>query len=631
MRFRRPSSPPNLYRLLGLQKYEPDPEVIEYAADRQMLFLRGFRSSARGPYAEALLSAVARAKVELLNPLRKQVYDRSLLQAEQDRLHQVVSVASPWMVELDEFKLVSPPQTHPPVTAATSPAAMALAELAPPPKPAAATTSAVTASAGTTPDATTPAASSPRRCSQPSNGTNWARLVGIFLGGPTGIAIGIWLANLLGLFGAAPQPGARPPANSTAQRPARTARPELWRPPTPASTFPSSAIPSSQPKVQPTRPLVQQEPKSSPVPSEEEITPVAKPAAAPVEVVPALPSSVELPATTTSSPATLFTTPANAASLEWSVRSSVALPPGSGSFLLRRANSDPQRWNILFLPEAASTDQGIPIAKLLTPTGSVQFQWTTASGDEPYQTPLANCVLEAKGGSQSRAIQLRRPLALKSLPLDLNQDESKLEFELSNPPPADALLLEVVAPPKGGSFENGAANAVPGKTVVIQFAELPGAEISVRLQQKAAEPGTFTLRVTPEFVEGPKQRYELTRPKLTEMTKRWTEMGQKATLTIKQIQARTAALKEQLEDLEGVSGNIAVMTERARQMKAVSERMKVEAERLPTHRKRLLEAEARLKAVPTVEKFLTSHDQSPISFRVVAQVGQDQVVLAEGK
>src|SRR5205085_5611889 len=50
--------PPNLYRLLGLQKFESDPDVIENAADRQMLFLRQFQSSPRWAYAEAILNTM---------------------------------------------------------------------------------------------------------------------------------------------------------------------------------------------------------------------------------------------------------------------------------------------------------------------------------------------------------------------------------------------------------------------------------------------------------------------------------------------------------------------------------------------------------------------------------------------
>jgi hypothetical protein len=587
--------PPDLYRLLGVQKYESDPQVIENAADRQMLFLRQFQSSPRWPYAEALLNTVARARVELLQPARKQAYDRSLQQSE----HAAATARRPIPVAS-----VVTPETSADHPASSVQQAIPLFQSA------------------TGETAATPAQ---RRRNKPPDRRNWVRLMGIILGGPMGIAIGIWLANMLGydLLGTAKQPQSRPDA--TAQRPAPKA-PENSQRPSQHPSQRSSLEPKPEPAVQP---VVEQEVKPSPVPRATPANPVVERAAPPVDVVAALPASVDLPPTTNASAVSLFAVPGDAAVVEWAVRSGVADLPAGGSICARRANSDPRRWNVLFAPDPAAVDQGIPIAKLVAVGSEMQFQWTAAAGDEKFQTHLRNCCLEAKSGAQTRSIQLRRPLELTPLALDLNQDQSSLDFELSDLPPAGHLLLEVTTAPKGSAFEDGAASASVGKPVVIQFAELTGAEISLRLQQKGT--GQFTMRATPEFVEGPRLRFELTRPKLAEMTKRWNEMGQKAALTIKQTQARIAALQDQLDELSEVSGNISVMTERARQMKAVNERIKIEVERLPSHRKRLVEAEARLKAAPKVEAFLASHDQSVISFRVIAQSGPDQIVLAEAR
>ena len=43
--------PPTLYRLLGLQDFEPNGPVIEHAADRVMLHLRSFSSFPRRSWA----------------------------------------------------------------------------------------------------------------------------------------------------------------------------------------------------------------------------------------------------------------------------------------------------------------------------------------------------------------------------------------------------------------------------------------------------------------------------------------------------------------------------------------------------------------------------------------------------
>jgi len=67
--------PPNHYRLLSLELFESDPNVIESAADRQMGFLRTYQTGRHGELSQRLLNEVAAAKVCLLNPEKKAAYD----------------------------------------------------------------------------------------------------------------------------------------------------------------------------------------------------------------------------------------------------------------------------------------------------------------------------------------------------------------------------------------------------------------------------------------------------------------------------------------------------------------------------------------------------------------------------
>jgi hypothetical protein len=285
-------------------------------------------------------------------------------------------------------------------------------------------------------------------------------------------------------------------------------------------------------------------------------------------------------------------------------------------------------WSVCYAPDGDLNQGMVLLASIQTVAGDVQFRWTAALDDEPLQRQLANCLLRVRSGAQTQSVQLRRPQSLAALSIDLDAKESKLEFRVDDPPQAANLLLEIKTPPRGGRFVDGAASAAVARPIVVQFAELRGAELSLRLQ-KLAGAGQLAVRSEAEFVEGPRLKYELTRPKLEEMSKRWREMSQKAAVTIKQTQSRITALQSQLGDVSSVSGDLSVMAERTRQMKAIQERLKIEMERLPTHRKRLAEAEARLQAVPTVEKFLDQHDQTAVAFRIIAQAGSDQIVLAE--
>lgn len=79
---RDPQRPPNHYRLLGLELFENDPEVIASAADRQMTYVRTYQAGQQGEHSQRLLTELTTAKLCLLKPERKRDYD-SRLQAAQ--------------------------------------------------------------------------------------------------------------------------------------------------------------------------------------------------------------------------------------------------------------------------------------------------------------------------------------------------------------------------------------------------------------------------------------------------------------------------------------------------------------------------------------------------------------------
>lgn len=73
--------PATYYRLLGINLYENDSDVIAHAADRQMLFLRQFQLGPHQSESQQLLNEVATAKVCLLNAASKASYDQRLKEA----------------------------------------------------------------------------------------------------------------------------------------------------------------------------------------------------------------------------------------------------------------------------------------------------------------------------------------------------------------------------------------------------------------------------------------------------------------------------------------------------------------------------------------------------------------------
>ncbi len=74
--------PPNHYRLLGVDLFEDDLDVIEGAADRLMNFVRQYQSGEHAGDAARILNELAAARLCLLKPTTKAAYDKKLRQAE---------------------------------------------------------------------------------------------------------------------------------------------------------------------------------------------------------------------------------------------------------------------------------------------------------------------------------------------------------------------------------------------------------------------------------------------------------------------------------------------------------------------------------------------------------------------
>ena len=70
--------PPNHYRLLGIQLFERDDDVIEAAADQRMAHLRALQNGSHVSFSQRLLNEVAQARVCLLDSRRREPYDREL-------------------------------------------------------------------------------------------------------------------------------------------------------------------------------------------------------------------------------------------------------------------------------------------------------------------------------------------------------------------------------------------------------------------------------------------------------------------------------------------------------------------------------------------------------------------------
>ncbi|MEM9942280.1 MAG: hypothetical protein AAF939_12000, partial [Planctomycetota bacterium] len=70
--------PANHYRLLGLDSFESDPTKIELAVSKRVEFLQAVSLGANVAAAQKLLNQVAKARLCLIDPEKKRVYDQRL-------------------------------------------------------------------------------------------------------------------------------------------------------------------------------------------------------------------------------------------------------------------------------------------------------------------------------------------------------------------------------------------------------------------------------------------------------------------------------------------------------------------------------------------------------------------------
>jgi hypothetical protein len=67
--------PPNHYRLLGIELFEDDPDVIEAAADQRMAHVRTYQTGQNSALSQKILNELSAAKLCLLDAAKKAAYD----------------------------------------------------------------------------------------------------------------------------------------------------------------------------------------------------------------------------------------------------------------------------------------------------------------------------------------------------------------------------------------------------------------------------------------------------------------------------------------------------------------------------------------------------------------------------
>jgi len=96
--------PPTLYRLLGLEPFESNPDVIDTAANRQIAYLHQIAAGPHRKEVQTLLNEIAAARRYLLNSKTKAAYDAKLEQQTHPLLDDLPALDEVDLAEISEFE-----------------------------------------------------------------------------------------------------------------------------------------------------------------------------------------------------------------------------------------------------------------------------------------------------------------------------------------------------------------------------------------------------------------------------------------------------------------------------------------------------------------------------------------------
>jgi hypothetical protein len=413
--------------------------------------------------------------------------------------------------------------------------------------------------------------------------------------------------------------------------------------PQPSPVTPAAPVPSpvpSQPRVQP-RPVQPTPSQPQPAPSQprpapqppQPVTPAPSPPPTPADPLTGLAEVWRLPALISTQPekaATLAREPAEPIGV--SIRGLAAELPTSAA-IFTEATSAGAAWDILFVSDLASGTGRVKLAELRRSGRDFSVAWAEPLADASLRRQLANCLLEVRHGNSAKTVQLREPLKPGPWTISMNEGVQSAEFTIPDPPKADVLRLEIrelVSFPRDVALREEHKSIAAGQKAVIQFTEMPGAEMGVQLIRLAS--GTLVVRVQSEFKENAATKFELSLSRLDSLEEGVTKSLERARRELPGEQAQLSAIQSDLKSAQASRpSTLAQQAARDQAISSLASKLKRSVSKVGSLQKQIVESEARLAAVPKIRSFLESLDQkAQIRFAVCAECGERDLVLVDG-
>jgi hypothetical protein len=396
----------------------------------------------------------------------------------------------------------------------------------------------------------------------------------------------------------------------------------------PPQTPPDKPAEEKPPPAAPQPPEVKPAPKPKPAPPQVRPTPVA-PAVASQDVWP-------LPPLIASSPAVLETLAADPSeSCELTLRSTAANLPAKAAIFAEAEGSS--AWTVWYVADLDAPEGKVPLATIRRAGRELTLAWMQPFADAGIRRQLVNCQVQWRDAASTRFIQFREKLSQSRLALDLTDDRQTLEFPLSDLPKPDHLRLEIrelARFPGGTTIRGDVKTLAVGKLAIVEFAEMPGAEIELWLLRQSAS-GNLVLRVEPVFKEKKIHEYALSLKNLSEVETKVKHSRDEDREKLSQAQANLQVARRNLATIEAnPPPSESTPLQRnlyARARGTALSRIAEQDGKIRQLQEQIQRADARLQAVPKLRAFIqSSHGKASISYTLVAECGERDLVLVDG-
>ena len=337
------------------------------------------------------------------------------------------------------------------------------------------------------------------------------------------------------------------------------------------------------------------------------------------------------------------------------------LPIGSGMFA--EADKDQRSWTLKHGSAMAAPSAREVLAELRRNGADVTFVWSTPL-NERAAPQLKNCLIELSSGRVKRVGQLREPLKMEPIKLDLMSEKQVIEGQLDDPPKSGGLQggmrFEIVAL-SGFSSEAKVRNApatpgmgmmqpsfpqLPGQPAavaggaalpvltqsVIEFEVIPALELRVVVREAA---GKLAISTEPVFRESPSAAWrDLRAPRLLDRLERDEQRA------LAEARQRLQPAEKSLRFWQGrdreLQSNQPAATNRG--YPAWQQKAREAAGKLAQFQKdvdlqsqAVEKSEALLDVIPKLREFIKgSHDQATIRYVVYSECGERDLLLING-